>query len=357
MPILDDFDKIKKLDKNGVLGSIELLYSQIRQVLEESRLIKVPREYSKVKNVVINGMGASNLGADIFKAVFSDKIKVPVNIVPGYEIPAYVSENTLYIISSYSGNTEEPLSVYSEVKKRGAKIMAITSGNSSHLEKIIMKDNVPGYIFKADKNPSGVPRMGLGYSVFGMAVMLAKTGLFAIDVKEIEQIITDLELWDHELRPQIKTRNNTAKKLAEKLHNRQIVVVGAEFLQGNLRTLRNQICETGKTFAGYLTLPELNHYAMEGLGNPGSNKKNLAFFFIDSSLYHPRVQKRSELTKEVVKKNGIKYVECRLKGRSKLEQAFELLQLGSWVTFYLAMLNNENPAKNPWVDWFKERLK
>lgn len=357
MPILDDLDKIKKLDKNGVLGSIELLYSQIRQVLDESRLIKIPREYSKVKNVVINGMGASNLGAGIFKAVFNDKIKVPVNIVPGYEIPAYVGENTLYIISSYSGNTEEPLSVYKEVKKRGAKMMAITSGGNSQLEKIMIKDNVPGYIFKSDKNPSGVPRLGLGYSIFGMAVMLAKSGLFTIDVEEIKQIITDLELWDHELRPQIKTKTNPAKKLAEKLYGKQIVVVGAEFLQGNLRVLRNQICETGKTFAGYLALPELNHYAMEGLGNPKSNKNDLVFFFIDSLLYHPRIQKRSGLTKEVVKKNGIKYVDFTLKGRSKLEQAFELLQLGSWVTFYLAMLNNENPAKNPWVDWFKTRLK
>ncbi|MEK7098068.1 MAG: SIS domain-containing protein [Patescibacteria group bacterium] len=235
--------------------------------------------------------------------------------------------------------------------------MAITSDGNSQLEKIIMKDNVPGYVFRADKNPSGVPRLGLGYSVFGMAVMLAKSGLFTIDVKEIEQIITDLELWDHELRPQIKIKNNAAKKLAEKLYNRQIIVVGAEFLQGNLRTLRNQICETGKTFAGYLALPELNHYAMEGLGNPKSNKKDLIFFFIDSSLYHPRVQKRSELTKEVIKKNGIKYAEFKLRGRSRLEQSFELLQFGSWVTFYLAMLNNENPAKNPWVDWFKARLK
>lgn len=357
MPILDELDKIKKLDKSGTLGSIELLYSQIRQVLDESRLIKIPREYSKVKNVVINGMGASNLGAGIFKAVFNDKIKVPISIAPGYEIPAYVSENTLYIISSYSGNTEEPLSVYNEVKKRGAKIMAITSNGNSQLEKLIIKDNIPGYIFKSDKNPSGVPRLGLGYSIFGMAVMLAKSGLFSIDVKEIEQIVTDLELWDHELRPQIKTRTNPAKKIAEKLHGKQVVVVGAEFLQGNLRTLRNQICETGKTFAGYLALPELNHYAMEGLGNPKSNKKDLVFLFIDSPLYHSRIQKRSELTKEVIKKNGIKYVDFTLKGRSKLEQAFELLQLGSWVTFYMAILNNENPAKNPWVDWFKARLK
>ena len=134
-------------------------------------------------------------------------------------------------------------------------------------------------------------------------------------------------------------------------------MVGAEFLGGNLRAFRNQICENGKNFAAYLTLPELNHYAMEGLAYPTSNKKNLIFFFIDSEFYHPRVQARSELTKKVVAKNKISLVSYKLKGHSKLEQAFELLQLGSWISFYLAVLNNVSPAGNPWVDWFKKELK
>ena len=134
-------------------------------------------------------------------------------------------------------------------------------------------------------------------------------------------------------------------------------MVGAEFLIGNLRILRNQLCENSKNFASYLTLPELNHYALESLANPKSNRKNLVFFFLDSKLYHPRVQKRSRLTKQVVKKNKIKLLSYNLTGKTKLVQAFETLQLGTWVSFYLAILNKVNPAEINWVDWFKKQLR
>jgi glucose/mannose-6-phosphate isomerase len=353
---LDNLSQIKKLDKSEVYKSIEALPDQIRQVLDEARLIKMPREYSKINQVIVNGMGASNLGAGIIKAVFADELKVPINIVPGYEIPASVDKNSLYIISSYSGGTEEPLSVYEKVKKRGAKILAITSQGGNKLEKLMIKENIPGYIFKPDFNPSAVPRVGLGYSIFGMAVMLAKAGLFKIDIKEIKDIIASMEIWSRELRPEEKTKFNLAKILAEKIEGKIPVVVAAEFLTGNLRALRNQFCESGKNFGCYLTIPELNHYAMEGLEFPKSNNKNLIFFFISSDLYHPRNKKRMELTKEIVIKNKIKFVEHKLISKTKLGQALELLQLGSWITYYLGILNKKNPATNLWVDWFKKNL-
>lgn len=354
---LDNLNQIKKLDKNEVYKSIETLPDQIRQVLNDARLIKVPREYSKINQVIVNGMGASNLGAGIVKAVFSDQLKVPISITPGYEIPKNVNKNTLYIISSYSGSTEEPLSVYKEVKKRGAKILAITSRGGNRLEKLMIKDNIPGYIYSTEFNSSAVPRIGLGYGIFGTAVILAKSGLFKIKVPEIKDIIASLEIWDRELRPTEKIKFNKAKRLATKFYNKIPVVVGAEFLMGNLRVIRNQFCESSKNFAGYLSIPELNHYAMEGLEFPKNNSKNLIFFFIDSDLYHPRIQKRIALTKKVIKRNKIKYVDYKLMSKTKLGQAFELLQFSTWATYYLGILNKKNPATNPWVDWFKKELK
>lgn len=355
---LDNLKQIKNFDKGKVAESISLLPDQIRQVLGEARLIKIPREYSKVTQVVVNGMGGSNLGAGIIKAVFSGQIKVPISIVPGYNVPFHVNKNTLYIISSYSGTTEEPLSVYKEVKKRGAKILAITSGNKkSKLAKLMIKDNIPGYIFKPTYNPSFQPRLGLGYAIFGLAVILAKAGLFKIKIDEIKDLIAKLEIRDRKLRPTVPAKNNLAKAIAKKLFTRQPIIVGAEFLIGNLRVMRNQFCENSKNFATYLTLPELNHYALESLVNPKSNRRNLVFLFLDSNLYHPRIQKRSRLTKQVVKRNKIKVISYKLKGKTKLMQAFEILQLGTWITYYLAMLNKVNPAEIAWVDWFKKQLK
>ncbi len=354
---LDNLKQVKKLDTGQIVESIELLPDQIRQVLSEARLIKIPREYNKVTQAVINGMGGSNIGAHIVKSLFEDQIKVPISITPGYNVPAHVNKNTLYIISSYSGNTEEPLSAYQEIKRRGAKILAITAKGKGRLEKLMIKDNIPGYIFKPKYNPSTQPRLGVGYSTFGIAVLLAKAGLFKIKVKEIEDVIAQMEVWSRKLKPESLTATNFAKKIALKLYKKTIVLVGAEFIIGNIHAMRNHINECSKHFTTYLSLPDLNHFAMEGLINPSGNKNNLVFLFFDSCLYYPRIQKRAQLTKQVIRKNKIKVISHELKGTTKLKQSFELLQLGIWVSYYLSILNQVDPAKIPWVDWFKKQLK
>lgn len=353
---LDDQKVYKKLDTDLVAKSIEALPAQMKQVLAEAHLVKVPREYSKVTQAVVNGMGGSNIGIGLVRSALSDRIKLPISITPGYQVPASVDKNTLYLLSSYSGNTEEPLTVYAEVKKRGAKILAICELGDNQLARLIMKNNIPGYMFKPEFNPSGQPRLGLGYSVLGAAMLMAKAGLFSIKEGELENIIAKSELSDQILWPGQPTKINKAKQAAIKLYGKIPVIAAAEFLTGNLNILRNQFNETSKNFACFLELPDMNHFALESLANPKNNKNNLVFLFIDSLLYHPRVQRRVDLTKQVVKKNKIKFIEHQLYGASKLEQALEMMQFGCWLTYYLAMLNNVNPVKIPWVDWFKSEL-
>ncbi|MEK7557664.1 MAG: SIS domain-containing protein [Patescibacteria group bacterium] len=358
MTINLDNQTIYKKDSNLLAAkSVELLAEQLKQVLEDSFLVKLPHDYSKINNIVVNGMGGSNLGARIIKAVFNEQIKVPLLIEPGYNIPAFVNENTLYLLSSYSGNTEEVLSVYQKVKKLKAKIIVITSDEKNNkLLKIIFKDDLPGYIFKPTFNPSKQPRLGQGYMLLGTAILLAKTGLFELKIDEIKNIISNLEIWDRELRPIVKEKLNLAKQIAQQLYNKQSILVTAEFLTGNGQVLRNQLCENSKNFASFLTLPELNHYAMEGLANPTNNSQNLVFLFFNSILYHQRIQKRLKITNQIVKKNKIITLEHVLRGKSKLEQSFEMLQFGTWISYYLGILNNVDPIKIPWVDLFKERL-
>ncbi len=355
---LDNPKKIKALDPGRVGDSIELLPDQMRQVLADARLIKIPREFSRITHVVVNGMGGSNLGARLAQAVWSNEMKVPLLIEPGYDVPAYVGKNTLYLISSYSGTTEEPLSTYREARKRGAKIIALTEDSpKSRLKKMILKDDIPGYIFKPEFNPSGQPRMGIGYTAFGMLVLMARAGIFKIAVREMEEIIAKMEIWTRKLKPEEPVKLNQVKQLALKLKNKNAVLVSAGHLAGNVHIARNQLSESSKYFSSYLTLPELNHYSMEGLANPPANKKNLIFVFFDSKLYHPKIQRRALLTKQVIKKNGIEVLSHELKGKTRKEQGFEMLQFGEWLSYYLGMIYEVDPQKIPWVDWFKKQLK
>lgn len=353
---LDNQKLYKKLDPGKVAESIESLVLQMKQVLEQANLIKLPPEYGRVTQVVVNGMGGSNIGVGLVKAALSDRLKVPITITPGYQVPASVDKDTLYLISSYSGNTEEPLSVFNEVKKRGVKILGIAEEGDNKLARLMKENNILGYTFKPDNNPSGQPRLGLGYSVLGVAMLLSRAGLVEIKTAEVEKIIANLELWGRGFSRNQPVEANPAKQIALKLHGKIPVIVGAEFLVGNLNVLRNQFNETSKNFAAYLELPDMNHFALESLINPKSNKDNLVFILFNSALYHPRVEKRLALTKQIIEKNKIGCLEYKLRGGDKLEQTFEMLQFGCWLTYYLAMLNNVDPVKIPWVEWFKKEL-
>lgn len=355
---IDDKSLIKELDPDRVGDSIAALPDQITQTLGQAAEYNLPKEYSQVNRIVLNGMGGSNLGAHLIRAVFKDVLQVPLLIEPGYEVPAYVDKNTLYIVSSYSGSTEEPLSTVAEVQRRGARIFAVTEEREGNpLIALAGEENFPVITFKPEHNPCGQPRLGVGYSIFSILGGLKAAGLLSLDNKGVEATAAWLKEKNKLWGPEESEDNNAAKALALDMEGMVSVLVGAEFLAGNLHILRNQICETSKNFAAYLDLPELNHYAMEGLANPESNQNNLVFLFFGSGLYDQAIQKRLELTKEVVSKNGINILGYKMEAKDKLGQALELLQFGAWISYYLGLANGINPVKIPWVDWFKDNLK
>lgn len=335
-----------------MIESLKRLPDQIKSVMNEINPIDFSSFPNKIEKVVINGMGGSNLGGYIIQSLFKHRLKIPLLIEPGYSVPAYVDKTTLYIISSYSGTTEEPLTAYKTAKRQGAMVAIITSDQNSPLKKLANKEGIPTWFFSIAANPSHQPRLGLGYSVGGFLAIFKSLNLLKIDSKEINNSITQLKKKNNFYS---KSRNEI-ERLAKKLYGREVILISGPLFEGNLRTIRNQWCETGKNFASYLVLSDMNHYSLEGLQRPNNNRKRLAALFLESNLESEEIKKRLELTKEVIKKNGIPVLSYHPTGSSLLIQSFDLIQLGSWLTYYLSLLNHVNPLQVPWVDWFKKQL-
>lgn len=354
MNILDDVKKIKALDQNNVLGSINLLHKQCEQTWKDSGKIKIPASYKKVKNIVINGMGGSGLGAHIVDSLYSGELKIPLTVVNSYDLPGSVNQDTLYILSSYSGNTEEVLATFIEAKKRQAKIIGLACGGL--LGHLLKENNFPVLKFNSEFNPCNSPRLGLGYSLFGLLGVLNKCQLIKVSAESVEEAIKFLTVADRNFNLEVPVVKNKAKRYAEALAGKMPQVVASEFLSGNAHVLANQFNESAKTFSSYFLISELNHHLLEGLSYPKANAQMLKFIFFYSHLYHPRNQARYEITEEVVAKNRIEYFEHRLSGKTKLAQVMEMLSLGSYISFYSAVLNGIEPSANPWVDYFKEKL-
>ena len=181
--ILDSIKDVKKLDSQNMLGSLERLADQIEQIDAEVTDLKLPSSYKKATNVVFFGMGGSALGAHCISAIYKNNLKLPIEIVNGYEAPGTVGRNTLVIAVSYSGGTEETLSALENARQRGAKLAVVTSGGE--LAKYAKENKIPALVFKTDKNPCGSPRMGLGFTFFGPLLILGKLGIVKVSSADV----------------------------------------------------------------------------------------------------------------------------------------------------------------------------
>ncbi len=354
--ILDDLSQIKNLDRGKALESIKLLPQQIEQAWVEASAINFPESYKKASNIVIAGMGGSIYGGKIIKSLYDglNPQKVPVDIVNGYTLPGYVDKDSLVILSSYSGNTEETLECGKQAVEKGALTIGVTSGGS--LGSLLKEKNFPSYIFNPKNNPSHQPRLGGGYMIIGLIALLAKMGYIPVSEEDIKNLISFLKKKADTLSPDVNSSTNIAKQLAQNYKDKIPVLIAADFLEGAIHAIRNPIHETSKQFSLAFTIPELNHHLMEGLKFPLVAHDILYFIFLESDLYLEKNKKRLDLTKDIVQKNNYQTSSHKLTGSNTLAQTMELIQLGSWISFYLAILNGIDPTPVPWVDHFKKRI-
>ncbi len=353
--ILDSRDDIAKLDIGNGLKSIEELGSQIKQAWEETRMLDIPAHYGYAQNVVVAGMGGSAYGTHVIQTLFKDELKIPVFSIPDYTLPSWVNEKSIVLLSSYSGSTEETLAAGEDAKAKKAKVIGLTSGGK--LEEFLRANGYPAYVFKPQYNFCNVPRYALGYSVFGQIALLQRLGLLTItqeDVNQVLEIVADVHIKNGVAAP---SDTAAAKLLAYECVEKIPIVVVSDFLEGAAHVVANAFNETAKNYSEYRVVPELNHHLMEGLAFPKSNDSNLVFLTMHSSFYNPSNAKRMKLTESVIEQNKNEFRSMTLGAKTKLAQVFELLTFGAYASFYLAMLNNQNPTPNVWVDWFKAELK
>lgn len=354
MNTIDNLTQIQKLDSQNMLGSLQKLSEQVRQIYQEAQDLKIPSNYKNVNNILVLGMGGSALGAHIFKTLFAQDLKIPVEIVNDYKLPKFVNDKTLVIASSYSGSTEEVLTGVQQAKRMQAKILCISAGGK--LAKYAKKNNLSALIFSTENNPSNQPRMELGYSIIGQLLLLNQIELLKISKNKISLIIKTLAYYDSQFSALISAKDNLAKQLALFTNDSSIWYVASEHLSGNAHVAANQMNENAKRFGGYYILPELNHHLLEGINSPQNNKNNLLFVFFESKLYHTRNQKRYKITKKVLDKNDINYFTYSCQEKDKLAQMCEVLVFSSYVSFYSAVLQEIDPSPIPWVDYFKKQM-
>ena len=128
MQNVNDIEAIKKIDPQDTYSSTDMLVQQCKTAWFEVNAVPMDFDASHVKNIVFCGMGASIYGALVTKSLLGQEMQYPSEVITDYHLPAYVDKNTLVVLTSYSGTTEEVLSCADEAKSKGAKMLILTRG-------------------------------------------------------------------------------------------------------------------------------------------------------------------------------------------------------------------------------------
>lgn len=350
--LLEDIPAQDKLDPSHLYQSIIDLSKQCSHAFQKAQETKIsPQPFMQL---ITSGMGGSGLPGRIIESLYGSQLTIPFFRINDYHLPAWANEHTLLICSSYSGNTEETLQTFKEALVKECQILVICGGGK--LEALAKQHSVPMYKIDPLYNPSKQPRMAIGYSIIGHLVLVAKAGLLTLTLGDLDQIQTTLAQVVKSQQREVPLVKNPAKQLAQALHSQQVVMVAAEHLTGAFHVVKNQMNENAKQLAHRHDLPELNHHLMEGLRFPSSNSQTVAFWLINSPFYSKRLQLRLKITQDVIRQNKIKVFTYTPSAPTKLAEVFALIQFGSFVNYYLSVLNNLNPVSIPWVDYFKKHL-
>lgn len=352
MKILDDLKFMEKTDKANMLDLLLGFPEQCGNAYKIAEDFQPPPVYKETafKNIVFSGLGGSAIGADLIRSYLSDEIKVPVLVSRDYILPAFVDENTLVFICSYSGDTEETLSSYYEARRRGAKIIALSSGGK--LQNAAIEDKIPFVSI-----PKGYPpRTALGYSFFPWLMILNKLGLIGNKASDVEDTISNMSKLSGICNPSVKTVKNPAKRLAEALKGKYIIIYAAnKHFDAVITRFRGQFEENSKTLASTHVFPEMNHNETVGWENPKRLLKDFAVLLLRDVSEHPRVAMRMKITAGIIKKKS-KVIEMHSEGGSLLSRMFYLIYLGDFASYYLAILNRRDPTPVEMVVYLKKEL-
>lgn len=345
--ILDNSNIIAQRDPEGALKVIASQYEQARY---DTRVESAEHDERNITSIVVTGMGGSALAALIVKALLKDEILLPFEILRTYDLPAYVNEHTLVIASSYSGNTEETLTAFSQAQKKGAQIGVIASGGK-------LMESAKSLNIAHVTLPAGAqPRMATIYNLRGLFALLENFGV--VGHKWLEELANLSQWLETEMAawlPDAPTSQNYAKQLALEGIGKTPIFYGSPLTAALAYKWKISWNETAKNVAFCNEFPEFNHNEFMGwVSHP--IEKPFAVFDLVSSLDAPRIAQRFELTDRLLSGKRPHAFPIELKGDTLLAQLLWGAILADFVSAYAAVLNSVDPTPVVLIERLKKEL-
>lgn len=338
-----------ELTPEKMMGFLYELPDQfLRSLSLKFDVAKYKRNY---RNIIVTGLGGSAIGGDILRSYALPKANIPISVNRDYDMPQYIGQDTLVLAVSYSGNTEETLSAYRQARDKGADIVCLTAGG-----KLMEMGQDDGYT--VIKVPGGlVPRAATGYLFAPLALALEKMGILSGVTADLKEVVLVLQGLRESLSPRVDAPDNKAKAIAARMKDSIPVIWGVSGTS-EIAALRwkAQINENAKSPAYFNVFPELNHNEIVGFEVPPEILSRQAVIILRCKADKERINKRIEISKNIIRDKVKTVIEVSSQGESFLAQFYSLTYMGDYASTYLALEYGLNPTPVEVIDYLKSEL-
>ncbi len=351
--LLDDLDHLYRIDSLHMRDELEHLPDQLEQAYALGMSAALDLASSPPAQVVIAGMGGSAIGGDLLAGYIAETCPVPVFVHRDYGLPAFArGEHTLIICSSHSGNTEETLDSFEAAQRAHCRIVALCTGGE--LARRAHQAGVPLLTFEH----RGQPRAALGFSFGLLLALFVRLGLIPDQAEEVQRAVQAMRRLQQNLRPEVESVHNPAKRYAGQLMGRWVTIFGSGRLAAVARRMKTQINELAKAPAVFEILPEADHNTLAGTIQPADLiQAHTMYLFLRAPSDHPRNRLRSDLTRQHFLLEGANTDVLDASGEGPLAHMWSLILFGDYMAYYLAIAYGIDPTPVDALVHLKNALK
>ena len=334
-----DISTLEKYDSEQMFKIYDIWPEIAQKSFEEEHN---PIDLANIKHIVVAGMGGSGAIGDVFASTLS-KSKIHVNVVKGYLLPETVDSNTLVMVVSVSGNTDETLSVLKAAHSIRCKTIAFSSGGK--VEEYC-KSNGIEYRFVTKYHS---PRAS--FTSYLYAILKVVYSTLEIKKEDILESVEEMKNTREKINSSNLSNENPAIKLAENIQG--IPVIYYPFgLQSAAIRFKNSLQENAKIHAMIENVVETCHNGIVSW----EKVANVQPILIQGTDDFIKTKERWKIIKEYFEINKIKYYDVTSVSGNILSKIINLIYLLDYSSIYLSVLNETDPSPVKSIKFVKSKL-
>ena len=299
-------------------------------------------KFSNINHIVFVGMGGSGALGDIFSSILS-KTNIHVKVVKGYNLPKTVNENTLIVIISISGNTDETNTILKTATKLNCKLIAFSSGGK--VEKFCKNNNIE--FRKIEQFHS--PRASFPSFLFSLLNILSP--ILPILEKDIQDALKKMEETKKQISVENISKNNLAMSLAKWISDVPIIYYPWGLESVAIR-FKNSLQENSKSHAIIEDVVEACHNGIVAW----ESKSNIKPIMIRGVDDHFETKQKYQILSEYFNENGIEFKEIFSVEGNILTKIINLIYILDYVSIYKSILEGIDPTPVKSIDYIKNKI-